>query len=302
MSNQGVIHNFSHQALGATFWIRIADEDKDFAERAAESAFYRLDRLDGEFNTTHPRSTLSLINQLPEGEMISVSDDFCTLWKFAEAFKKETAGIFDVTAGSLYKYWAERGTDQFNPDDRVWDELFQNHKNGKFILEGNEFTRKSSVSSLDFSAIILAYACDCMAEALENNWGIHRALIGVKGDIAIALDPPGEASGWRLGLGHTLELKLCRNALASKVNDRINNCLINPITGQPIKLNQQATRAVARTALEAKALATVGPLLARADLDSLLSSVPSRGLWLPNEECRGMFKNLDLTSRDKTTD
>jgi len=121
MSDSGLIHNFSHQALGTQFWIRIADEDFAFAERAAESVFFTLDRLDSDLNGRDTGGALELINQLPEGEMISVSEDFCTLWKFAEAFKKETAGAFDVSAGILFRYWTERGSDEFNPDDAVWE-------------------------------------------------------------------------------------------------------------------------------------------------------------------------------------
>ena len=46
MSERNVIHNFSHEAMGTRFWIRIADEDRSYAERAAESIFYAIDELD----------------------------------------------------------------------------------------------------------------------------------------------------------------------------------------------------------------------------------------------------------------
>lgn len=297
MSDTGLIHNFSHQALGTRFWIRIADEDYAFAERAAESVFFTLDRLDSQLSNNTDSGTLSLINQLPEGEMIAVGDDFCALWKFAEGFKKETAGAFDVTAGSLFRYWAERATDEFNPDDAVWEKTFQDYKTGKFSLEGNELTRKEGGSIIDFSAIVHGYACDCMAEILESSWGIHRALLGAGGNVVLALDPPGEASGWRMGLGHTLELKLCRTALASKSNNSMKSCTVNPRTGQSVKLVQDAIRAVANTALEAEALTTVGLLLSKSEIESLLTKVSTHGLWLPGGECLGMFRNLDLVNR-----
>jgi thiamine biosynthesis lipoprotein ApbE len=150
MSDSGTIHNFNHQALGTRFWIRIADEDYAFAERAAESVFYTLSRLDSEFANRSTQSTLSLINQLPEGEMIAVSDDFCTLWKFTQDFKNKTGGYFDVTAGKLFSYWAERDSEEFNPDDMQWEKVFNDFKTGKFILEGNELTRFQKGSQIDF--------------------------------------------------------------------------------------------------------------------------------------------------------
>jgi len=298
MSDSGVIHNFSHQALGTRFWIRIADEDYAFAERAAESVFLTLDRLDSDFNGHDKSGVLALINQLPEGEMISVSEDFCTLWKFSEAFKKETAGAFDVSAGSLFRYWTERGSDEFNPDDAVWEKTFQNYKTGKFSLEGNELTRQQGGNVIDFSGIIHGYACDRMAEMLESNWGIHRAILGAGSNVVLALDPPGEARGWRIGLGHTMELKLCRTALASKPNNSMKSCLVNPLTGLSIPLSLDAIRAVANTALEAEALTTVGVLLSESEIKNLLTRVTTRGLWLPGGDCLGMFKNLDLTNRN----
>lgn len=298
MSDSGVIHNFSHQALGTRFWIRIADEDYAFAERAAESVFFTLDRLHYDLNGRDAGGILALINQLPEGEMISVSEDFCTLWKFAEAFKKETAGIFDVSAGTLFRYWTERGSDEFNPDDDVWEKTFQDYKTGKFELEGNELRRQENGRTIDFSGIIHGYACDRMAEMLESNWGIHRAILGAGSNIILALDPPGEARGWRVGLGHTLELKLCRTALASKPNNSMKSCLVNPLTGLSVPLSLEAIRAVANTALEAEALTTVGVLLSQSESENLLTRVSTRGLWLPGGECLGMFKNLDLTSRN----
>jgi thiamine biosynthesis lipoprotein ApbE len=298
MSDSGVIHNFSHQALGTRFWIRIADEDYAFAERAAESVFFTLDRLHYDLNGRDAGGILALINQLPEGEMISVSEDFCTLWKFAEAFKKETAGIFDVSAGTLFRYWTERGSDEFNPDDDVWEKTFQDYKNGKFELEGNELRRQENGRIIDFSGIIHGYACDRMAEMLESNWGIHRAILGAGSNVILALDPPGEARGWRVGLGHTLELKLCRTALASKPNNSMKSCLVNPLTGLSVPLSLEAIRAVANTALEAEALTTVGVLLSQFESENLLTRVSTRGLWLPGGECLGMFKNLDLTSRN----
>jgi len=298
MSDSGVIHNFSHQALGTRFWIRIADEDYAFAERAAESVFFTLDRLHYDLNGRDAGGILALINQLPEGEMISVSEDFCTLWKFAEAFKKETAGIFDVSAGTLFRYWTERGSDEFNPDDDVWEKTFQDYKTGKFELEGNELRRQENGRTIDFSGIIHGYACDRMAEMLESNWGIHRAILGAGSNVILALDPPGEARGWRVGLGHTLELKLCRTALASKPNNSMKSCLVNPLTGLSVPLSLEAIRAVANTALEAEALTTVGVLLSQFESENLLTRVSTRGLWLPGGECLGMFKNLDLTSRN----
>ncbi len=76
------------------------------------------------------------------------------------------------------------------------------------------------------------------------------------------------------------------------------SCLVNPLTGLSVPLSLEAIRAVANTALEAEALTTVGVLLSQFESENLLTRVSTRGLWLPGGECLGMFKNLDLTSRN----
>lgn len=290
MSETGVIHNFSEQALGVRFSIRIAGEDFAFAERAAESVFFTLQRLQSELET------VATLNQLPVGAMTSVGDDFLVLWKFSQQFKKETHGHFDITAGALFNYWKERNSTEFNPDDANWERIMESQKQNLFSVEGNEITRHDPTGLLDFSAVIHGYALDKVAELLESNWGIHRALLTAGGNAVLALDPPGEASGWRLGLGQSFELKLCRTALASKVSGSIGSVLIDPLTGQPARLNQ-TVRALATTALEAEALATVATLLTTSDFDTCVSAVSTRGVWLPHGEFFGAFRDIDWVSR-----
>jgi thiamine biosynthesis lipoprotein ApbE len=75
------------------------------------------------------------------------------------------------------------------------------------------------------------------------------------------------------------------------------SCLVNPLTGQSVKLNSEPVRAIANTALEAEALTTVGILMPQTDREKLLTRVSTRGLWMPGGDCLGMFKNLDLVNR-----
>ena len=64
MSEPSQINTFSHQALGTTFWLRFAEEDLNFTQRAAESAFYLLDELEREIGAS---GQMELANALPSG-------------------------------------------------------------------------------------------------------------------------------------------------------------------------------------------------------------------------------------------
>ena len=46
MEDTPIIHNFSHEAFGSRFWVRIAAEDGVYARNAAEALFQLLDDLD----------------------------------------------------------------------------------------------------------------------------------------------------------------------------------------------------------------------------------------------------------------
>jgi hypothetical protein len=93
-----------------------------------------------------------------------------------------------------------------------------------------------SGAAVDFGAIIRGLAVDRIADMLENSWGIHRALIMGGGGVVLALDPPGDAHGWRIGIGKDKEMNLCRFALASKSNERQATQFVDPRTGQCVTL------------------------------------------------------------------
>ena len=46
MEDTPIIHNFSHEAFGSRFWVRIASEDGVYARNAAEALFQLLDDLE----------------------------------------------------------------------------------------------------------------------------------------------------------------------------------------------------------------------------------------------------------------
>jgi thiamine biosynthesis lipoprotein ApbE len=170
------------------------------------------------------------------------------------------------------------------------------YREGAFRLEGCELHCDKFGCAVDFGAIVRGYALDRMADMLESSWGIHRALLMASGSVTLALDPPGESAGWRIGVGAQSEIKLCRFAMASKTADSARNNLVDPRTGQPVSL-PGPVRAIATSALEAEGLAMAACVLNASEAEESVNRGCSRGLWLPDGTKLGSVTYFEVTER-----
>jgi len=296
MEDTPIIHNFSHEAFGSRFWVRIAAEDGVYARNAAEALFQHLDDLDFQTDRRHDSGPLTAINQMPEGAMVAVSEHVQALWNFSKDVSADTGKAFDATAGALFSYWKNRGDLPFNPDDAAWSQVMSAYREGEFRLEGCELTCAKFGAAVDFGAIVRGYALDRMADMLESSWGIHRALLMASGSVTLALDPPGESAGWRIGVGADAEIKLCRFAMASKTADLTHGNLVDPRTGQVISL-PGPVRSIATSALEAEGLAMAAAVLNASEAEEFVNRGCSRGLWLPDGTKLGSVTYFEVTDR-----
>jgi len=296
MEDTPIIHNFSHEAFGSRFWVRIAAEDGVYARNAAEALFQLLDDLDFQTDLRHDSGPVASINLMPEGAMIAASEHVQALWNFSKDVSADTGKAFDASAGALFQYWKKRGDLPFNPDDAAWTQVVSAYREGEFRLDGCELHCVKFGSSVDFGAIVRGYALDRMADMLESSWGIHRALLMASGSVTLALDPPGETVGWRIGVGERSEIKLCRFAMASKSADPARNNLVDPRTGQLVSLTGPV-RAIATSALEAEGLAMAASVLSLSEAEEFVNRGCSRGLWLPDDTKLGSVTYFEVTDR-----
>jgi thiamine biosynthesis lipoprotein ApbE len=255
-----------------------------------------LDDLDFQTDRRHDSGPITSINQMPEGAMIAASEHVQALWNFSKDVSADTGKAFDASAGALFQYWKKRGDLPFNPDDAAWTQVVSAYREGEFRLEGCELHCVKFGSSVDFGAIVRGYALDRMADMLESSWGIHRALLMASGSVTLALDPPGESAGWRIGVGANSEIKLCRFAMASKTADHMHGNLVDPRTGQVISL-PGPVRAIATSALEAEGLAMAAAVLSVSEAEEFVNRGCSRGLWLPDGTKLGSVTYFEVTDR-----
>ncbi len=280
--------------MGVTFWVRVADEDSAFAHRAAEATFFYLDELSREMGWADGRWTggqMALVNRLPSGEVMAVSQSFADLWLAAEAYREESQGAIDVRAGGLFDYWAQRSPASFSPDDTAWLAAMDGFKAASYRLEGLEFQAVEAGATFNFQAIIYGYAVDRMTEILESTWGIHRALVMAGSSVVRALDPPGEGAGWRLAVGAQAELLLCRSALSSRLKSAQGSVLLDARSGE-LSQEEGVVRALAATAQEAQYLSLLGVVVDETEVQHFLAENGQRGLWLMNNHRLGVLGAL----------
>jgi thiamine biosynthesis lipoprotein ApbE len=170
------------------------------------------------------------------------------------------------------------------------------YREGEFRLDGCELHCVKFGCAVDFGALVRGYALDRMADMLESSWGIHRALLMASGSVTLALDPPGESSGWRIGVGAQSEIKLCRFAMASKTADATHANLVDPRTGQAVSL-PGPVRSIATSALEAEGLAMAAAVLNASEAEEFVNRGCSRGLWLPDGTKLGSVTYFEVTER-----
>ena len=169
------IHLFKHHAMATHFQIRIADEQKPYAEQTAQAAFAVTDELESHLSRFRANSDIAQITQLAPGEKLRVSEPVFTCLAIAKKMELATRGAFSVTAAAL----------QAQPAPPQW------------TLLPEQFSVRCDAGKLEFDlgAIGKGFALDRMAEVLRE-WSCPAFLLVAGGSSILAGDAPaGTAAG-----------------------------------------------------------------------------------------------------------
>jgi thiamine biosynthesis lipoprotein len=171
------------------------------AERAAHSAFQRIEDLNGIMSDYDLESELSKLSRSSgQGRAIPVSAD---LWRVLERAKKlaeESHGAFDVTVGPYVNLWRMARREHRLPEAARLDRARRSVGYQKVKLDPSRHTVELLARDmrLDLGGIAKGYALDEALNVLEKH-GIRRALVSGGGDMALGAAPPGK-KGWRIEL------------------------------------------------------------------------------------------------------
>lgn len=279
--NQGSVFNTSYHISYTS--------NKDLHVRIRQE----LKRFDASLSMFNPESTISHINRSGT-EVIDLSGDPRVVHLLNEALKisQITEGAFDITVAPLVNAWGF-GTAQRKTLTSVdIDSLLNFVGYEKLHLEGSELSKSDARVTLDASAIAKGYACDIIAESLEQA-GVKDYLVEIGGEIRMAGKNP-KGLLWKVGIDKPLDdslaverelqaaLALTGKGLATSGNYR--NFYkyqgqklahtIDPHSGKPIQQNILSATVVASDALTADAYATAFMVLGLEKSIALTDSLP----------------------------
>ncbi len=256
--NEPVVHIFNHHAMATHFQVRIADEEKTYAEQAAQAAFALTDELESKLSRFRVNSEISQIARMTVGDKLRLANRSSPVSTSARQMEFATRGAFSVTAAAL----------KTQPTKPLWS------------LVEKEFSIRCDSGRLEFDlgAIGKGFALDRMAEVLRE-WSCPAFLLVAGGSSILAGDAPHETAGWSCGLGDDNSpqrywLKtgsLSGSGLAVKGGH-----IFDPRTGLPSSRRNRAW-ALADTAAESDALSTACMILTETEIEEVVSR---RADWL----------------------
>jgi thiamine biosynthesis lipoprotein len=247
------IHVFTHEAMAATFEIRLAHPGAAYAAQAAHACFAEIDRLErllGRFDGT---SEAAAIACLEDGESMRVSTATFDCLRVALEVHQATGGAFDPTLGAALD--RSRG---------CGPALGESGPRGRLLLDA-ESTVVQAVGGrvpLDLGAVGKGFAVDAAGRILRE-WDAPRALVSAGGSSVLALDGPADGQPWTIGVGEGASTHLA--ALADRAAGSSGTAvqgrhIIDPATEAPGERHLR-TWAFAPTAAEADAYSTAWMVL-----------------------------------------
>jgi thiamine biosynthesis lipoprotein len=178
--------------------ITVVSNSEDIAEKAIDSAFSEIEKLEKLTDFFLPESELSIINKNAGITEVKVSPDILDILEKALWVSEKTKGAFDVTIGPvirLYDFYKKIKPEQATIKKNL---PLVNYK--ALIIDRNKSTifLKKKGMLIDLGGIAKGYAADKAVETLERN-GIRSGLVSVAGDIrAFGLKP--DKKPWKIGI------------------------------------------------------------------------------------------------------
>ncbi len=178
--------------------ISVVSHSKHNAERAINTAFLEIKRLEALFDFYSPDSEVARINRNAGISSVKVSPDMLAVLDKASFVSEKTEGAFDVTTGSLlelYDFSHNIKPQQGALEERLplvnYRAVHINRKDSTAFLE-----KKGML--IDLGGIVKGYTADKTVEILKRA-GIDSGIVAIAGDIkTFGLKPNGNP--WKIGI------------------------------------------------------------------------------------------------------
>ncbi|MBC3765412.1 FAD:protein FMN transferase [Neptunicella marina] len=261
------------KTMGTTYHIKWVPTDNSPSVTAMQTEIDQaLVKVNKEMSTYDPNSELSVFNQSPAGEAMTVSDGTATVIKEAKRLGELTGGVLDVTVGPLVNLWGFGP--QARPETIPAPDVIAEAKSRtglKYLrIDGNQLSKSHEDLYVDLSTIAKGYGVDVVADILHAH-GVESYLVEIGGEMRLAGTKPG-AVEWRVAVEKPVSsersvaqiIGVGNNAVATSGDyrnyfeqDGIRySHIIDPTTGYPIQHNLVSVTVVHPSCMTADGLAT----------------------------------------------
>ncbi len=183
--------------MGTFVEITVWDKDKLNADKAINSAFGKIKKIEQIASIFKKESEISVLNQQGQAKL---SPQLYSLLKQSCRVGSLTGGAFDITIAPLSVLWKEKIAKQKVPDKEEISSLqgLVNYKNIVFG-DNNRIYFKKKGTAVDLGGIAKGYAVDCAVRVLKE-YKIKNALINAGGDVFVLGKDKNEK--WSIALQH----------------------------------------------------------------------------------------------------
>lgn len=254
----------SFHCMGGLCEVLAETSDSSEAKKIFNAVYNEAKRLEKKYSRYDKTNLVHKINTA-EGAPVSIDDETHRLLLFADSLYKLSGGLFDITSGILRKAWTFDGGSHV-PKPQELQNIIKNIGWEKVRLTKNSVQIPAGWQ-LDFGGIGKEYAVDSCCEWARKTSSIP-ALINLGGDIAVT-GPKQDKSAWKIEVDQSDEKLLLFNGAVATSGDKnkfvIHNNkklshILNPKTGWPVENAPRSVTVVAKTCVEAGALATLALL------------------------------------------
>lgn len=248
-------------AMGQSVHVMLFARSEQQGLDACAAALAELRRVESRLSVFEDASDLSELNRHAGRGPMQLDEDLRTVLARAAAYRRLSAGAFDVAVEPLMRAWGFRSPRRTPPSAAELAEAREAVATAQVRLDGNAAWLPNAHTRLDLGGIAVGYGIDRALDVLKGR-GIGRAFVDVSGDCGAVGAPPGE-TGWLVevvdanhagGGGRIGTVTLRDAALATSANTVLPH-VMHPRTGVPADLMRQAC-VVAADAITADALST----------------------------------------------
>ena len=273
--------------------------------------------FDMSLSTFKDSSIISRINK--NDTTVRTDEYFNTVFAEGEKISELTNGAFDMTVAKLVNAWGFGFDKKDNVTEEEIAELKKHMGYKKVRLEGDRVIKEDTAIMLDASAIAKGYSSDVVGKLLEKN-GVENYMVEIGGECTIkGLNPKGKK--WSIGITKPVDdstqmqneiqevVYLTDCGLATSGNYRQfyhkdgkkYSHTIDPRTGHPVDHTLLSTSVIAKSCMEADALATACMVLGLDSAKQMIEKIDGvEALFISSDE-RGKYDITKTSGFGKIT-